>query len=334
MKITDFSVLFVIIIVPIFLISGYHVKEERHKQQVELKYTSALRTAVQDAGSALNMNEKQELEAGYGSSKFFRANKELALEMLYRTLYINLGIEEDRSAQQMLNTYIPAIVVIDYDGFYTLAEEEISAPNGEVVVRPMWGAKKPYAYTDSSGNIIHFTLDRYMEAFEASTNEWLKGLQDDVKDRTSISLLNDSEVYEQVRRISIVKSIQTDLAATINRHNQWADRNGVSYNFTLPTISAEEWNNTINDIGIMAFIQGMPIGDTYLNNYALGGGRLVKSPVIHAGIDLITGIKYFYRTGCSYSLTNALTSEETFTSAKEAALHGYFETPCYGANGP
>ena len=35
---------------------------------------------------------------------------------------------------------------------------------------------------------------------------------------------------------------------------------------------------------MMAFIQGIPMGDQYYNNYALGG-RLVKAPVYFGGVD-------------------------------------------------
>lgn len=98
-------------------------------------------------------------------------------------------------------------------------------------------------------------------------------------------MLEDKDRFEQVRRITIVNSVQDRLAYYIQRHNQVALRNGVSYTFALPLISQEEWVNTMDDIGMMAFIQGIPMGDQYYNNYALGGGRLVKAPVYFGGVD-------------------------------------------------
>ena len=65
MKITDLSIIFVCIIFPIFMINGLHVEDQREVQVLEMKYTAALRTAVQDGGRVLNMNEHQELESGY-----------------------------------------------------------------------------------------------------------------------------------------------------------------------------------------------------------------------------------------------------------------------------
>lgn len=330
MKITDFSIVFVMICIPVFIIIGYHVKDQRNIHFVEMKYTAALRTAVQDAGSVLNVNEKQEWEAGYGSSKFFKAEKDLALAAFYRTMYINLGIEDDTLSQEVLNNYVPAVVVIDYDGYDVYAIDEYTEPDGQTIVKHLWRPKKPYAYSDKEGNIIRFTLDNYTEAYDAEAGQWFRGMQRELKESTFIPLLQDSDLFEQKRRTTIVNDIENDLANVINRHNEFAARNGISYEFTLPVISQEEWNNSIDDIGIMAFIQGIPIGDQRLNNYALGGGRLVKSPMIHAGTDPTTGIRYYYRSGCMISLENV----ETYSSPKEAAAHGYYEKNCYGGGSP
>lgn len=58
---------------------------------------------------------------------------------------------------------------------------------------------------------------------------------------------------------------------------------GVTYEFNLPEIAREQWNNTIDDISVLAFFQGMPIGvDSYYNNYSLGGTRIVQTSYLYA----------------------------------------------------
>ncbi|MBE9915725.1 hypothetical protein G8C92_17050 [Paenibacillus donghaensis] len=324
MKITDFSIIFVIIFVPVFLLSGFLIKDQRTAKFLELKYVTALRTAVQDGASMLNRNEKQEFEAGYGSTKFFRADKELALAMFYKTLYSNLGIEEDIPAQAALDHYIPAVAVIDYDGYYIYADEEFTSEDRQTMIKHVWSPKKPYAYSDGSGNMVRFTLDNEVNVYDHRSGEWIQGLQRELKETINVALIARSDLFEQIRRSTIVRTIENDLANVINRHNEFAARNGISYQFTLPLISGEEWNNSINDIGLIAFIQGLPVGHTYINNYALGGGRLVKTEGILAGTDPVTGIRYFEREGCR----SGLMYEETFSSAKEAAASGYFERRC------
>lgn len=324
MKITDFSIVFVLVFVPAFLLSGFYIKDQRSVQFLEVKYAAALRTAVQDGASVLNRNEKQEFEAGYGSAKFFRADKEQALAVFYKSLYSNLGIEDDRQAQAALDYYLPAVVVIDYDGYYVYADEEYRGEDNTLRIRHVWSPKKPYAYGDADGNLVRFTLDNEVEVYDHNAGQWSRGLQREMMATTNVPLLAHSERFEQVKKMTIVQTIQTDLANVINRHNEFAAKNGISYLFTLPSITGEEWNNSIQDIGMMAFIQGISVGHSYINNYALGGGRLVKRPDLFAGTDPATGIRYFERGICR----SGLVYEETFTNAKEAAANGYFEKSC------
>lgn len=325
MKITDFSIVFVIIFVPIFLLSGFQIKDQQTVQFLEMKYVTALRTAVQDGASVLNTNEKQEWEAGYGSSKYFRDDKELALGVFYRSLYANLGIEDDAQAQQSLDDYIPAVAVIDYDGYYVYSNGEFAGKDHETLIKHVWSPKKPYAYSDEYGNLIRFTLDNVVDVYDHKADSWVHGMQRELKATAGVPLLAQSELFEQVKQTTIVQTIENDLANVINRHNENALKNGVSYDFTLPLIPREEWNNSIHDIGIMAFIQGIPVGKDYINNYALGGGRMVKKPDIFAGTDPVTGIRYFERGNCR----SGLRIEETFTSAKDAAAEGYYERDCH-----
>lgn len=224
----------------------------------------------------------------------------------------------------MLKSYIPAIVVTDYDGYWIYAMEEYTDETGQAVYKHMWKPKKPYAFTDSQGNILNFTLDGYIRIYQASTKSWIEGWQQDLAGNYDIHLLDNQENFEMQRRSSIVDSIQSDLAHVINKHNEYASRNGISYMFTLPYIPAEDWTNTINDIGIISFIQGIPVGEQFYNNYAFGSGRLIKNPVIIGGIDEETGLKYYYRNTCNFPYKE----EENFDSEKDAAAAGYFPKGC------
>ncbi|RUT35940.1 hypothetical protein EJP77_02775 [Paenibacillus zeisoli] len=322
MKITDLAVLFVLIVGPFLWVSSVHSQERLEAQRLSSRYTSALRAAVQDGGSQLNDNELQQYEAGYASDKYFRANRDQALDSLLHTLYLNFGIGEDAAAQRTFMNYIPAVVVMDYDGYYIYHSSEYTGEHNEPLADYRWSVKKPYADADKQGNVIHFTLDHYVSVYDSAAGKWMSGALEEIARSSSVSVLDHEDVYEATRRTVIVQSIEDDLANTINSHNLYAARHGITYQFTLPTISEEDWNNTLNDIGILVFLQGIPVGDEYYNNYALGGGRLVKRSVIHGGIDQATGIKYYYRASCDsgYKL------EEVFTSEREAAAKGYFES--------
>lgn len=325
MRITDLAILFTAIFFPFFLLLSIHADQMKDTSFMEMKYSAGLRAAVQDGGEMLNVNESQLQEAGYESFKRFRADKERAMDTFSKTMYINMGIQDDLQAQAALWWYIPAVAVVDYDGYYIYAMQSFAGSDGEESFRHVWSPKIPYAYTDGEGSSIHFTLDNQVEVYDGSSRLWYSGLQTELTGKTGVSLLDKSENFEEIRRITIVNAIQDDLAYYIQRHNIMSARNGVSYTFTLPVITHEEWINTIDDIGLMAFVQGIPMGDRTYNNYALGGGRLVKTPVYYGGVEAGTGNRYFYRNNCAFPYH----VEETFSSRKEAAAAGYREKGCF-----
>ena len=322
MKMINWGIVLVLILLPFFVVNRLEVKAQRMTLLTELRYDAALDAAVDDAAQALLVNVDQQQEARYDSAKRVRVNKEEAIATFYRTLYTSIGIGDDAISQQVLNRYIPAAVVVGYDGFFVYAEEEFQNAAGGTELRPVWGPKKPYAYADSQGNSLAFTLDDYVIAYEAGSRTWREGLRSEIGSSSSISLLQDPVLFEQPRRSTIVHAIQDELAYRINRHNQFTSRIGVSYTFTLPTISQEEWNNTVDDVGILAFVQGIPMGNKTYNNYALGGSRVMRKHVIVGALQ--GSRKVYYRTDCPY----AYPVQETFPDEKAAVLKGYNPLSC------
>lgn len=324
MKITDWSIIFVLIVTPILWILQLHTSDMREGHRLQVRYTSALHTAVQDAASALNLNELQKYETGYGSVKYMRTDKEQALSAFMHTISVNFGIEDDYLSQRTMMAYIPAIVIIEYDGYSIYAVDENDETSGMPEISHRWRPRKPYVYMDQSGNSVAFTLDDAITAYENSTGQWYRGKLDELRRTTSIPLFQDVKTFDQVRRSTIVRSIEDELAGYMNRHNEYAARLGVNYTFTLPILSQEDWNNTLNDVGVLAFLQGIPVGDRYYNNYAFGGGRIVQNRPLVGGIDDVTGLKYQYRDTCKLHYRD----EQIFTSRRDAAAKGYYEAAC------
>lgn len=324
MKITDWAIIFVLIVGPFLEALSLNSMDLQEVNRLQLRYTTALRTAVQDAGSVLNRNELQQFEVGYSSDKYMRTDKELALSVLLQSLAINFGIADDSLVQAALMKYIPAVVVIDYDGYWIYALDEFSSANGEPRLEHRWHPKRPYVYTDSAGNSAAFSLDSYIRVISSTTGEEMRGWLEDLAPATAIPLLQNAEVFEQVRRSTIVRQIEEDLQQVIAEHNEFTARLGFTYTFTLPTIPKEEWNNTLDDVGVIAFLQGIPIGNHYYNNFALGGGRLRKTERLEGGVDPTTGIKYYYFAKCELPYN----TEEVFARKQEAAARGYYEAIC------
>ncbi|MEK3787497.1 hypothetical protein [Paenibacillus sp. FSL K6-1230] len=320
MKIFSWAVVFVIIVFPLFFKNDLRVMEQERTQEAMVMYNGAFQAAVQDAAFALQMNESQNQESNYGSLKKVRANKELAVEAFYETLFHNTGIADDATAQGVLKAYIPLLAIIDYDGIWVYTNESFRNERGELENRQVWNSKKAYTYLDEQGNSIAFTLDDYIYAYNSHNKQWVEGTREEVAAEVdyNIPLVNDPVAFEAVRRQTIIDTLQRNVEHTINLYNQHVSRVGISYRFMLPVISQEEWNNTINDVGVLSFIQGVPVGMNYYNSYALGGSRLIKSPVIY-GYEQ-DGQKVYYRES-DYFGGEIL---EKFSSERDAAQAGYY----------
>ncbi|WP_214629696.1 hypothetical protein [Paenibacillus agaridevorans] len=324
MKWIEWAIVGALIFLPFATVNRYETDTLRRTMLTELKYDAALDAAVDDAASMLVVNASQQQEAQYGSVKRIVLNKEEAIAAFYRTLDAGFGIADDSVTQGVLHRYIPAIVIVGYDGFYVYSEQEWTGTDGKIVMEPAWGTKKPYAYSDSAGNSLSFTLDQQVLAYDAASQSWHEGLWQDILLQTTIPLLQDAALFEQVRRSTIVRAIQDELAYQINRYNETVSRNGLIYTFTLPLISDEDWSNTVDDVGVLAFVQGIPMGTKMYNSYALGGSRIVKRPTI---IGAKKGsMKVYYRSSCGYTYP----AEETFASEQAAARKGYMPLPCPG----
>lgn len=322
MKTIKFSILFVLIMLPYFWINRLHAQEQMFKLHTEAQYNQVLDNAVNDAALTLTTSAIwRETEEGYESDKRLVLSQADAVQAFFHTLYVSFDLFADPVGQNQLKHYIPAIAVIGYDRFDIYAKEEFEDPNGEARLQHVWKPTVPYVYTDEEGNVFSFTLDDFVVIYQPGANRWLKGFQRELKAASSISLLQDDARFDAVRRTTIVNAIQRELEDAINTYNEWAARNGVAYTFTLPVISGEEWNNTVDDVGILAFVQGLPIGHGTYNNYALGGSRLLKRGFYYG--TTMNGIKYAFPSICSPDSV-----EEIFSSEKEVAQNGYFLKGC------
>jgi hypothetical protein len=315
---------------PFLYINNYKTNDLRLTKELEMRYNAAIDTAVIDAAKALKFNVNQDKEAQYESAKKINVNVEEAIQAFWNTLYLNFEARDDSILGGVLQRYVPAVVVIGYDGYYLYTIDKFRNDNGENEERHVLQPKKPYAYVDANGNSLSFTLDDFVTVYEKSTKTWHYGKRDELAPECpTVPLLQNAETFDQVRRITIVNAIQNDLQYFINYHNEHAKRYGISYTFTLPYITQEEWNNSIDDVGVMAFIQGLPIGKTTYNHYALGGSRLIKRSEIKGAVDKNTGVKYYFRNECRSIFTSTdYEILETYTNEKEAAAAGYFPLSC------
>lgn len=88
---------------------------------------------------------------------------------------------------------------------------------------------------------------------------------------------NDPEdpnsLFNRRRRETIKNSIQENLEAVFQTFN---NAGGASYDFRLPEIEETKWDMIIDNICIVSFLQGMPIGKKYYNGYFVVANNINK----------------------------------------------------------
>jgi len=122
MKWIEWAIVGALLFLPFAIVNRNETDTLRRTVLTEMKYNAALDAAVDDAASLLVINASQQQEAQYASAKRVALNKDEAIAAFYRTLDAGFGIADDPVTQGVLHRYIPAIVIVGYDGFYVYSE--------------------------------------------------------------------------------------------------------------------------------------------------------------------------------------------------------------------
>lgn len=111
---------------------------------------------------------------------------------------------------------------------------------------------------------------------------------------------NDS-AYEtsplvQHKKDVIINTLENNLAQATAE----AQKADVNYDYRLPRLSYEEWEQALSNISIIAFMQGIPTGLKYYNNYAIATSTLNKEYVDPDELYFNNSAdKYYHQRDCS-----------------------------------
>ena len=87
---------------------------------------------------------------------------------------------------------------------------------------------------------------------------------------TSGNVENDPMLSNSIfnnHRIAVIrKSIETNLTTAIANYNT---QSGSNYEYVMPVINDTDWYKIVNNVSIASFMQGIPIGQKYFNNYSV-----------------------------------------------------------------
>lgn len=105
----------------------------------------------------------------------------------------------------------------------------------------------------------------------------------DLSDKNKNNPLVEGSIFNQNRISVIRKSIESNLAVAIANFGSVAE-----YEFVMPIFTEEDWDKLVNDVSVAAFMQGIPIGAKYYNNYCIITNDKNKEVVTADSIYIIT----------------------------------------------
>lgn len=322
MKITDLAILFVLIILPFNFLLDIKTQNVEIAAYKKIEINRILDTAVEDGVSSMLLG---------GAGKDVDIDRESAVREFLNSLYINFNLLENSTDALKLQGYISCIVIVDYDGYYVVSNQEYKNAQGSKEMKLVSNPKQTFSYSDGS-YIYIFTLDSNLTLINLSNKEIYTGTRDQIAEKIGLSsspdFLIDEELFDLIRRKTIIDCLKRDVNFAINKHNDIARKFGISYYFSLPNVPDQDWNKTVDDVGMLAFFQGMPIGNTgeRINSYALGGARIVKTlkyVVTEDEIQPGVVLKYYHKSGCDRIIDDS----KVLNSKAECAGNGYMPCP-------
>ena len=114
MRLQHVSVLFVIIFIPIILVTSYFISLQVETIKLETSYDEKLLNATYDAMTAFELNTANEDLSTVSDS--LRSIIDASTNIFFNTLCTNFGISN--ASKTYVMPYIPMILYTLYDGFY------------------------------------------------------------------------------------------------------------------------------------------------------------------------------------------------------------------------
>lgn len=132
---------------------------------------------------------------------------------------------------------------------------------------------------------FYLTDDKYNDSLLAGINEFELATFDSLKKEIVDKLAS-------IRQDVIVNTVVKEMTYATNSNNSYARSAGITYNFSFPATTQDEMYGTVQNVGFMAFVQGLSIGNKYLNTKAYGLTNLELATRYYFTIPNDTASKY------------------------------------------
>ena len=333
MKLTDLSIIFIIILLPFIMIVYVNTSFVIKAEKEEMYYKKVIDSALRDATDQMKQIENSDITIDYGYSGIVdnkvSINAKIAVDTFYNSLFNTFNIQASKGAQESLKKYIPVIAVLDYDGVYINSAEELSNGDIEYILKP----KQYYTYTygikdngvtstprysivdgedlkNDKLNIVQvtFTMDDYiyLDIYNPAEKEPVYSNDFYINDSSLNGALINSDVatgilsedrleikerllswLEEKRKETIISVTRKAVTDAVNKHNDLAEMLDIKYNFTFTIGEETDWYENIEGIGMLAVVQGISLGNRYLNYNGYSMSTLILSKKYYISKDII-----------------------------------------------
>ena len=109
----------------------------------------------------------------------------------------------------------------------------------------------------------------------------------------NINIEDPNSDFNQHRLAVIRYTIEKNLSIAIANYNRYAS--ATSANFQMPELQEDEWEEILNNVSIISFMQGLSIGGKIYNGYSIVTNTKTKEVVNTDAIYIITNDGYYHR---------------------------------------
>lgn len=252
-----------------------------------------------DYGYSGTSNKKININAQVGVDTFFNT--------LYKNLDID-GNEAAESYLQLFVPAVAVIdyngVQVSSNQEFQKINDDGTEEN---MTKHVLGPKRYYTYTYSivrdgvdysfidgipsdkdivSTHTVEFTMDDYIthrgyDYYEnkdiVTSSFYIDDSDNNVSLTSGVAYSEEAELRSNlvshlldIRKSIIVDTVTKELNYAVNSNNRYARNAGITYTFSFPATTQDDMYGAIENVGIIAFVQGISIGNKYLNSKAYG----------------------------------------------------------------
>ena len=336
MKPLSIALLCLFILAPFLLMMEVRCDALMAAHSLRAHYDMVLDNAISDAADQMALHAS---EAGYADASALRIASNMAVERFFASLCDGMGANTQGSRDR-LRAHVPVIVVASREEALLYMPRSVEAGDGAGTQQYLCLYAVPYAFqVDEDSPLVLFTMGSGIHVLNRETGEsghadWHAfGENGQMREHTDtlgmIPLFESVATYES-RRLKTIRDVVTQQLDTGLRLLSATQPTG---QFDLPASKAAAFRNAVSDVGLFAFVQGLPVGtEQAYQTFAFGGGRVVRREPVTGWV--LGEDKRYCAPDCPLLMehmaagTLPLDDIRYFSSPREAAAEGYRPCSC------